>query len=46
MSVLVGSKKLKKAISTIKDYDLPSDQTIIDLSKSLESWIQENLIIE
>ncbi|MEE3021553.1 MAG: hypothetical protein VX367_02820, partial [SAR324 cluster bacterium] len=44
MSVLVASKKLKTAISTIDDYDLPEDQALEQLSSSLEEWIQQNLI--
>ena len=39
MSVLVASKKLKTAISTIDDYDLPEDQALEQLSSSLEEWI-------
>ena len=46
MSVLVASKKLKTAISTIADYDLPEDQALEQLSSSLEEWIQRNLIVE
>ena len=46
MSVLVASKKLKTAISTIDDYDLPEDQALEQLSSSLEEWIQRNLIVE
>ena len=46
MSVLVASKKLKTAISTIDDYDLPEDQALEQLSSSLEEWIQQNLIVE
>ena len=46
MNLLVASKKLKTAISTIANYDLPEDQLLLQLSKSLESWIQKNLIIE
>ena len=46
MSVLVASKKLKIAISTIDDYDLPEDQALEQLSSSLEEWIQQNLIVE
>ena len=46
MSVLVASKKLQTAISTIDDYDLPEDQALEQLSSSLEEWIQQNLIVE
>ena len=46
MSVLVASKKLKTAISTIDDYNLPEDQALEQLSSSLEEWIQQNLIVE
>lgn len=46
MSVLVASKKLKTALSTIRDYDLPEDKTLELISKSLEKWIQENLVVE
>ena len=46
MSVLVASKKLKTAISTIDDYELPEDQALEQLSSSLEEWIQQNLIVE
>ena len=46
MNLLVASKKLKTAISTIANYDLPEDQLLLQLSKSLESWIQKNLIVE
>jgi hypothetical protein len=46
MSGLVAAKKLKTAISTINDFDLPEDQALEQLSASLEEWIQQNLIIE
>ena len=46
MNLLVASKKLKTAISTIANYDLPEDQLLLEISKSLESWIQKNLIVE
>ena len=46
MSVLVASKKLKTAISTINDFDLPEDQALEKISASLEEWIQKNLLIE
>ena len=44
MNLLVASKKLKTAISTIANYDLPEDQLLLQLSKSLESWIQKNYL--
>ena len=46
MSTLVGSKKLKKALSLIENYDLPEDPGLTQLSKSLEKWLSENLVVE
>ena len=46
MSVLVGSKKLKRAISTIEDYDLPDDPALRMIEEALDKWLKEHLIIE
>jgi len=46
MSVLVASKKLKKAISTIDDYDLPDDPNLRGISAALSEWLSKNLITE
>ena len=43
MSVLVASKKLKKAISTIDDYDLPDDPDLRGISAALSEWLSKNL---
>ena len=44
MSVLVASKKLKKAISTIDDYDLPDDPDLREISAALSEWLSKNLV--
>jgi hypothetical protein len=46
MSVLVGSKKLKRAVSTIEDYDLPDDPALRMIEEALDKWLKEHLIIE
>jgi len=46
MSVLVGSKKLKRAVSTIEDYDLPDDPALRQIEEALDEWLKEHLIIE
>jgi len=46
MSVLVASKKLKRAISTIDDYDLPDDPDLREISAALSEWLSKNLITE
>ena len=43
MSVLVASKKLKRAISTIDDYDLPDDPDLREISAALSEWLSKNL---
>ena len=44
MSVLVASKKLKRAISTIDDYDLPDDPDLRVISAALSEWLSKNLV--
>jgi predicted nucleic acid-binding protein len=44
MSVLVASKKLKRAISTIDDYDLPDDPDLREISAALSDWLSKNLV--
>ncbi len=44
MSVLVASKKLKRAISTINDYDLPDDPGLREISAALSDWLSKNLV--
>jgi len=44
MSVLVASKKLKRAISTIDDYDLPDDPGLREISAALSEWLSKNLV--
>ena len=46
MSVLVASKKLKRAISTIEDYDLPDDPALREISAALSQWVSKNLVIK
>ena len=46
MSVLVASKKLKRAISTIDDYDLPDDPDLREISAELSEWLSKNLITD
>ena len=46
MSVLVASKKLKRAISTIDDYDLPDDPGLREVSATLSVWLSNNLVSE
>ena len=46
MSVLVASKKLKRAISTIDDYDLPDDPDLREISAALSKWLSKNLITD
>ncbi len=44
MSVLIASKKLKRAISTIDDYDLPDDPGLREISAALSEWLSKNLV--
>ena len=44
MSVLVASKNLKRAISTIDDYDLPDDPDLREISAALSEWLSKNLV--
>ena len=46
MSVLVASKKLKRAISTIDDYDLQDDPALRQISAALSEWLSKNLVLE
>jgi signal transduction histidine kinase len=46
MSVLVASKKLKRAISTIEDYDLPDDPALREISAALSQWVSKNLVVK
>ncbi len=46
MSVLVASKKLKRALSTIEDYDLPDDPGLREISSALSEWLAKNLVSE
>jgi flagellar capping protein FliD len=46
MSVLVASKKLKRALSTIDDYDLPDDPALREISAALSEWVSKNLVVE
>ena len=46
MSVLVASKKLKRAISTIDDYDLLDDPGLREISAALSEWLSKNLVTE
>ena len=46
MSVLVASKKLKRAISTIDDYDLTDDPGLREISAALSKWLSKNLVTE
>ena len=46
MSVLVASKKLKRAISTIDDYDLPDDPGLREVSAALSEWLSNNIVSE
>ncbi|MDC0151975.1 hypothetical protein OAJ16_00545 [Deltaproteobacteria bacterium] len=46
MSVLVASKKLKRAISTIDDYDLLDDPGLREISAALSEWLSRNLVTE
>jgi len=46
MSVLVASKKLKRALSTIDDYDLPDDPGLREISSALSEWLANNLVME
>ena len=46
MSVLVGSKKLKRAVSTIEDYDLPDDPALRQIEEALDEWLKKHLIID
>jgi len=46
MSVLVASKKLKRAISTIEDYDLPDDPALREISAALSQWVSKHLVVK
>ena len=46
MSVLVASKKLKRAISTIEDFDLPDDPALREISAALSKWVSKNLVVK
>ena len=46
MSVLVASKKLKRAISTIDDYGLLDDPDLREISAALSDWLSKNLVTE
>ena len=46
MSVLVGSKKLKRAVSTIEDFDLPDDPALRMIEEALDEWLKKHLIID
>ena len=46
MSVLVGSKKLKRAVSTIEDFDLPDDPALRQIEEALDDWLKKHLIVE
>ena len=46
MSVLVASKKLKRALSTIEDYDLPDDPGLREISSALSEWLANNLVLK
>jgi len=46
MSVLVGSKKLKRAVSTIEDFDLPDDPALRQIEEALDEWLRKHLIVE
>ena len=46
MSVLLASKKLKRAISTIDDYDLPDDPGLREISADLAEWVSKNLVVK
>ena len=41
MSVLVGSKKLKRAVSTIEDFDLPDDPALRQIEEALDEWLKK-----
>ena len=38
--------RLKAAISTIEDYDLPDDPELRQVSEALSDWLSKNLVIE
>jgi hypothetical protein len=46
MSVLVASNKLKRALSTIDDYDLPDDPALREISAKLSEWVSKNLVVK
>ena len=46
MSVLIASKKLKRAISTIDDYDLPDDPSLREIEAALSEWVSKNLVLK
>jgi len=46
MSVLVGSKKLKRAVSTIENFDLPDDPALRIIEEALDEWLRKHLIVD
>ncbi len=46
MFVLVGSKKLKRAVSTIEDFDLPDDPALRQIEEALDEWLRKHLIVD
>ena len=46
MSVLLGSKKLKSAISTMENFNLPDDPALREIEKALASWLNKHLIVD
>jgi len=46
MSVLVGSKKLKRAVSTIENFDLPDDPALRQIEEALDEWLRKHLIVD
>ena len=42
----MGAKKMKRALSTIEDYDLPDDPELRQLHQSLDRWLQDNLVMD
>ena len=46
MSVLLGSKKLKSAISTMENFNLPDDPALREIEKALADWLGKHLIVD
>jgi hypothetical protein len=44
--VLLGSKKLKSAISTMENFNLPDDPALREIEKALTDWLSKHLIVE